>query len=133
METEASRKVVIDYLAAQAAGDRKRLTELLDENVRWCPPGDVAGIGKPQGRENVLSALAEAGARFFDLGTMRVDVQWMIAEGNKVVVRTQNQVVASNGRDYRNEYVWVYTCANGKIVDMEEHTDTQLFKQVVLD
>ena len=35
-------------------------------------------------------------------------------------------------RDASNEYVWVYICRDGKIVEIEEHTDSQRFKEIVL-
>ena len=132
MDTEASRKLVLDYLEAQAAGDGERVAALLDDNVRWTPP-QSAGLGAPTGRDEVLGVMAEAGARFFQMPTMKVDVKWILAEGDKVVLRSHNEVKAANGRDYSNEYVWVYTVANGRIVEIEEHTDTLRFKEIVLD
>ena len=73
-------------VGAQGAGDGAKMVELLDEKVRWTPPAAV-GLGAPEGRDNVLQAMAEAGAKFFDLSTMKVDVKWMLAEGDKVVIR----------------------------------------------
>ncbi len=131
METEASRKLVLDYLAAQGAGDGAKITELLDENVRWTPPA-AAGLGSPTGRNEVLQAMAEAGQKFFDLSTMKVEVKWIVAEGDKVVIRQHATAKAANGKDYENEYVWVYFCRAGKIVEIEEHTDSQRFKEIVL-
>jgi hypothetical protein len=32
-----------------------------------------------------------------------------------------------------NEYIWVFKCADGRIVRMEEHLDTGRFQQIVLD
>jgi ketosteroid isomerase-like protein len=37
-----------------------------------------------------------------------------------------------HGRDYANEYVWVFTCAGGRIVRMDEHNDSLLLHQVLL-
>lgn len=132
MQTEDSRQIVLDYLGAQGAGDGDTITKLLDENVRWTPPA-AAGLGTPTGRDAVLQAMAEAGQKFFDLTTMKVDVKWIVAEGDKVVVRQSATARAANGRDYSNEYVWVYLCRDGRIVEIEEHTDSQRFKEIVLD
>ena len=133
MDTESSRsrKLVLDYLAAQGAGDGAKMMELLDEKVRWTPP-PAAGLGTPTGRDKVLQAMGEAGAKFFDLSTMKAEVKWIVAEGDKVIIRMHNEAKAANGRDYSNEYVWVYICKDGKIVEIEEHTDSQRFKEVVL-
>ena len=62
-----------------------------------------------------------------------LDVLWIVAEGDKVVMRQHMECKATNGRDYANEYVWVYVCRDGKIVEIEEHVDSQTFKQIVLD
>lgn len=131
METEASRKLVLEYLAAQGANDGAKIMELLDENVRWTPPA-AAGLGAPTGRDEVVQAMAEAGQKYFDLSTMKVDVKWIVAEGDKVVIRQHVTAKAANGRDYENEYVWVYFCRAGKIAEIEEHTDSQHFKEIVL-
>ena len=63
---------------------------------------------------------------------MKVDTKWIIAEGDKVVIRQHVEATAVNGRDYGNEYVWVYICREGKIVEMEEHLDSQRFQEIVL-
>lgn len=131
VETEASRELVLDYLNAQGSGDGARMAALLDENVRWSPPA-AAGLGNPKGRDEVLQAMAEAGQRFFDLSTMKSEIKWIVAEGDKVVIRQHNEAKAVNGRDYSNEYVWVYHCRDGKIVEIEEHTDSQRFAEIVL-
>lgn len=131
METEASRKLVLDYLAAQGAGDAAKITELLDENVRWTPPAS-AGIDAPTGRDEVLQTMAQAGQKYFDLPTMKVDVKWIVAEGDKVVIRQRATAKTASGKDYANEYVWVYLCRDGKIVEIEEHTDSQRFNEIVL-
>ena len=132
METEASRKLVLDYQAAQAAGDAAAIQRILADDVEWIPPAS-APVEGARGRDAVLAALAGAGARFFDLPTMKSEVHKIIAEGDTVVIQTRMQCKAVNGRDYSNEYVWVYTCAGGQIVRMQEYADTLRFQQIVLD
>jgi ketosteroid isomerase-like protein len=131
METEASRKLVLDYLAAQGRGDGATMAALLDEKVQWRPPA-AAGLGQPTGRNEVLGAMGAAGVKFFDLSTMKSETKWIVADGDKVVVRQRNEAKATNGKPYSNEYVWVYVCRGGKIVEIEEHTDSQRFKEIVL-
>jgi len=130
--TDETRRIVFEYLGAQGAGDGAKMASLLADDVQWTPPA-AAGLGAPKGRNAVLAALGGAGAKFFDLKTMKVDVKWIVAEGDRVVMRTHNECKAANGRDYSNEYVWVYRVANGQIVEIEEHVDSQRFKEIVLD
>ena len=132
MDTEASRHLVLDYLAAQGRGDTEKIAGLLSDDVIWRPP-QAAGFGTPTGRDAVLEAMAEAGQKFFDLATMQVEIKWILADGDKVVIRQRATAKAANGRDYDNEYVWVYVCHDGQIVEIEEHVDSQKFKEIVLD
>jgi hypothetical protein len=131
VQTEASRKLVLDYMAAQGRGDGATMMALLDEQVCWHPPA-AAGLGKPKGKLAVLQAMAEAGAKFFDLSTMKSETLWIAADGDKVIVRQHNEAKAANGKPYSNEYVWVYVCRDGKIVEIEEHTDSKRFAEIVL-
>ncbi len=132
MDGEASKQVVLDYLAAQGRGDGEKMASLLADDVQWRPPKGIP-LGQPTGREAVLQTMAEAGAKFFDLSTMKVDVQWIIAEGDKVVIRQSATAKAANGRDYENEYVWVYIVRDGRIAEIEEHVDSKRFADIVLD
>ena len=130
MKTEVSRQLVLDYLAAQGRGDGAKLQELLADDVVWQPPGSI--LETFEGRDAVLAGFAKGG-QWFDLATMKVDTRWIVAEGDKVIVRTSNTAKTANGRDYSNEYVWVYLCADGQIVRIEEHTDSLRFKMIALD
>ena len=130
METEASRQIVLDYLSAQGRGDGARIAELLADDVVWRMPAS-SDLGEPTSRAEVLQMMAEVGPRFFDLSTMKVEIKWIVAEGDKVIVRQRSQAKAANGRDYDNEYVWVYICRDGQIAEIEEHVDTKKFSEIV--
>ncbi len=132
MDGETSKKVVLDYLSAQGRGDGEAMAGLLADDVQWRPPRGVP-IGQPTGRDAVLQTMAEAGAKFFDLSTMKVEVKWIIAEGDKVVIRQSATAKAANGNDYENEYVWVYIVRDGRIAEIEEHVDSKRFADIVLD
>lgn len=132
MDGETSKKVVLDYLSAQGRGDGEAMAGLLADDVQWRPPRGVP-IGQPTGRDAVLQTMAEAGAKFFDLSTMKVEVKWIIAEGDKVVIRQSATAKAANGKDYENEYVWVYIVRDGRIAEIEEHVDSKRFADIVLD
>ena len=124
MQTEDSRQLVLDYLKAQASGDGAKMQQLLADDVVWQPPGSI--LETFEGRDAVLAGFARGG-EWFDMATMKIDTRWIAADGDKVIVRTTNTATMANGRDYSNEYVWVYLCAAGQIVRIEEHTDSLHF------
>ena len=77
--------------------------------------------------------MAESGARFFDMASLRMETRKMVADGDTVVILQHLSGKAVNGRDYSNEYVWVFTCAGGRIVRMDEHTDSLRFHRIVME
>jgi ketosteroid isomerase-like protein len=81
----------------------------------------------------VLREMSAAGARFFQVSTAKVETLKIVAEGDTVVVRQRMSCKAVNGRDYCNDYVWIFSCEGGRIVRMEEHTDSLYFQRTVLD
>lgn len=133
METDVSRRLVLDYFQAVASGDNPVLANVLADDVEWIPPPSAPLDGPFRGREIVLEAMHRAGERFFDLASARAQIRKLVAEGDTVVVLYSFCCTASNGRDYANEYVWVFTCAGGRIVRMEEHSDTLRFQRIVID
>lgn len=132
METQASRQLVLDYYRALQS-DPSTLAKILADDVVWSLPRSAPVDGPFRGRDRVLKAMQETGARFFDLAGMQVTTGKIIADGDTVVVLQSLAGRAVNGRDYSNEYVWVFTCANGKIVRMDEHTDTLRFHRIVME
>ena len=133
MKTEESRKLVLDYYSALRSGDPADLEKVLAEDVVWAPPPS-APIGSPfKGRDVVLKEMRASGERFFDLPTLKVDTKKIVADGDTVVVLQSLSGKAANGRTYANEYVWVFTCADGKIVRMDEHNDSHRFHQIVIE
>jgi ketosteroid isomerase-like protein len=132
MQSEESRKLVIEFLTAQGGGDAETMKRLLTDDVEWAPPASV-GLDIGRGPEAVVDALANAGRKFFDMASLKVQVRWIAADGDKVIVRQRMQATAANGRPYDNEYVWVYECRDGRIARIEEHVDSLRFKEIVLD
>lgn len=130
MTTEESRETVLGFLAAQGRGDAEAMRRLAAEDLRWEPPASV--FAPVQGREAVFEAMAKAGAESFDLSTMEVEVDGIVAEGDKVVLLQRMKCRTARGTDYSNVYCWVYTCADGRVVRMQEFTDSQRFRDLVI-
>ncbi len=133
METETSRQLVLDYYQALGSGNPADIEKVLAEDVVWCPPSSAPIDGPFSGRDVVLKAMSESGAQFFDLASLEVQTHKIVADGDTVVVLQSIAGKAVNGRDYSNEYVWVFTCANGKIVRMDEHNDSLRFHRIVME
>lgn len=124
METEATRALVKRFLEARAANDAATIDTLLADDARWLPPPSM-GIGPFHGREKVVKALTGgAVGKIFDVSTIKRDVHKLIAEGDTAVALQRLTATTAKGDAYENEYCWVYTCADGKIVDLIEYVDS---------
>ena len=134
MDTESSRQLVLDYYQALGSGNPAAdLKNVLADDVEWRAPLSSPIDDVYRGRDAVLAAMRESSVRFFDIPTMKVETKKIVADGDTVVVLQSITGKAVNGRDYSNEYVWVFTCANGKIVRMDEHNDSLRFHQIVME
>ncbi|MBW2495784.1 MAG: nuclear transport factor 2 family protein [Deltaproteobacteria bacterium] len=129
MTSEESRKTVLEFLAAREKGDVDAITRLTTEDLRWDPPGpDFEAV---EGRDEVLAFMNQAGAEFFDVATMDVDIHKIIADGDTVAIVQSMRCKTAKGADYSNLYCWVYTCADGRVSRMQEFTDTKRFDEIV--
>ena len=124
MDTAATRSLVQEFLTVRAAGDADAIAALLTDDAVWAMPSSL----RPDpfsGRDAVAKALAGGvSGTMFDPATIRRDVHKMIVEGDTAVVLQRLQAVTRQGKDYGNEYCWVYTCRDGKIARLDEHADT---------
>ena len=132
-ETEISRQLVLEYFKAKRAADDATLARILADDVEWAPPQSAPLEGRPFiGRDAVIAAMDREGSRFFDLETGRAEVRKVVADGDTVVVLYGFACTTRGGREYSNDYVLVFTCADGKIVRVDEHTDTLRFARIAL-
>jgi uncharacterized protein len=124
METEQTRKLIEDYYAAAAAGDRDALAAMLTEDVQW-RPAETVPAEPLQGRRVVSSVVSGRGReRMFDMDTFRLDVHRKLVDGDTAVVLQAISAKTLDGKQYDNEYCWVYTCRDGQIASIVEYVDT---------
>ena len=126
MSTEQTRRLIADYYAALAKGDKARLLELLAPDCEWQPPAS-APIPAMKGAEEIAEALGRTVVKtMFDISKpFSLDVHRTIVDGDVAVVQQRIQATAKpTGKAYDNEYCWVYLCEGGRIARMEEYADT---------
>jgi hypothetical protein len=124
MDTESTRSLVTRFLAARSAGDAAAIASLLADDAVWQLPGS-SSFGPFEGREAVAAALAGGvSGSLFDPATIRRDVHKVVVDGDTAVVLQRLSATTRQGREYVNEYCWVYTCRDGRIARLDEHADT---------
>ena len=133
MSTEATRKTVEAFYSALTTGNRNGVRELLSDDCVWVPPS-TAPIAELTGGEEIAAELGgRVVKRTFDTSKpFALDVRRILADGDVAVVQQRLTATAkATGQPYDNQYCWVYTVRDGKIVHMEEYADTLLASRVM--
>ncbi len=124
METEETRTLVARFLEARAANDAAGIDAVLADDAEWQPPPSM-GLGPFKGRETVVKALTGGAiGKIFDVSTIKREVHKLIADGDTAVALQRLTATTVKGAAYENEYCWVYTCRDGKIVKLDEFVDS---------
>ena len=124
MTTEDTRALIEDFYATLRKGDREHLRDILTEDIEWRMP-DSVDDNIVSGRDAVLGELSgETVKRLFQKGTFRLMIHKIFADGDTAIVQTSTKAVTKAGKDYANEYAWIYTCRDSKICHIREYLDT---------
>jgi uncharacterized protein (TIGR02246 family) len=124
LDTEATRALVQRFVEARANNDSATIAELLTDDAVWYAPASTK-LGPFTGREDVVKALTGGAAgSILDVSTIEREVRALIVDGDRAVVQQRLTATARNGRDYANEYCWVYTCRDDRVQILEEYADT---------
>jgi ketosteroid isomerase-like protein len=130
MDTEETRTLIEEYYATLPTGDREKLASMLTEDVEWRPAESVP-IKPLQGRRPVSSAVSGRGReQIFDMETYKLTVRKKVVDGDTAVVQQAISARTVDGKQYDNEYCWVYTCRDGQIARIVEYVDTRKAAQI---
>lgn len=124
MSTDTTRRTVGQFLAARASGDQDAVIALLSPEVELRPPRST-GFGPFHGPDAVAVALAGAVVgEVLRVDTIERTLHHVLADGDIGVVLNRLEATARTGQPYENEYCFVIRCEDGRIVRIDEFTDT---------
>jgi ketosteroid isomerase-like protein len=130
MNTELNKQVARRFYERFDANDIAGVLDTMAEDSRfWIAgkPGSNGSIGwhtKPE-----MARMFKAMTAQMPRG-LRMTVDALIAEGDKVALEVHSHGELSNGRVYENEYHALITVRDGKIAEVKEYMDTQHVHQV---
>jgi ketosteroid isomerase-like protein len=126
MSIEQNKELVRNFFAAMGRGDRQALAAMLAEDARWViPQAAPAHAGTHIGREHILDIMLGSIPKIFVPGTNRLDIHALIAEGDYVAAPARVTATTPQGRQYDNQYVFIFRMAGGVIAEFHEHLDTR--------
>lgn len=129
---EASKQAIWDYFEKMRTGE-SGTADLFTEDVTWWVPPSLPLAGTYEGREAVVTMMAE-GIHLYDMTTpMQVDVLEMVAEPDRVCVQLVIRARTAKGEDYENHYHFAFRLREGKICAVREYVDTLYAQRKLFD
>ena len=127
--SEANKAVALKFLYAMSEADSAGQGECLTADAITVTKG-FAGVSGTRNRETML-ATVDAFKEIVPTG-FRPTVHRVIAEGDTVMVEWEGDAVLSDGVPYCNQYVFIFTFADGLIKRMDEYFCTVLADRTIL-
>lgn len=124
-DVTANKAVVAEYFRIQEAGDLLACLDLLADDVTWTVPGEweMAGRQDKAGLRRMMEELNQ-----FD-GGLSFDQHSVTAEDDRVVVFTGVAGRLRDGREYRNQIVFIFTVRDSLIRSVVEMPDSAKSRQ----
>ena len=130
MDTKATRALIEQFNDAWVENDAVKIAGLVSDEVVWVLPLGMRPSGREtiEGREEVVSGLTggsgSVAESILKMDTMVRTVHKLVVEGDTAAGFHHMTADLVRGGTYSNEYVWRYTCADGKVIRLDEHVDT---------
>jgi len=121
---ESNKRLVLDFIRLASANHTHEALALLHADATWWVAGDperlkIAGLKNRADTDRLLRGMRKAIP-----GGIRMHVQGLIAQHDKVAVELEGDGVWRNGRRYHNHYHMLFQILDGRIVAVREYMDT---------
>lgn len=128
MSAETNKELVTNFWNAFSKGDIKTAFASMSDEVSWLIPGNLPISGLRKGKAEILN-FARSAAQTFPNG-LKSELRRVYCDGDTVLIEMTNRGKLFNGRDYENEYCFVFEIEAGKIRRVREYVDTQKVKEL---
>ncbi len=124
MTGEQKKELVTRTWAMFGKGDLSGAFANMSDNVSWLVPGDMPGVsGVKRGKKEILDFMKEVSGTF--PAGLQSEIRKVHCDGDTVVVELTNRGKTNKGRNYENEYCFVFELEDGKIRRIREYVDTK--------
>src|ERR1700745_71736 len=123
MSTRDNIRIVKDFLAAIARGDKAGLLALVAEDIEWIIPGkDWPLAGTHHGHAGLVDLL-ETASKAIETST---EPREFVAQGDRVLVVgfARGKIKATN-RTFEDDWIFAITVRDGRLTNIREYVDTQ--------
>ncbi len=129
MGVEENKQLVRDTWGAVSKGDVEGFMARLADDVTWTFFGSHRFAGTFRGKDELVAKL------FTPLGEVladgiKVHIDTLTAEGERVVLEARGEAQTKDGRAYNNSYCIVVTVRDGRVSQVREYLDAELVTRV---
>lgn len=129
---EANKQIAREYFERIAAGDAEGTANLFTEDGAIIVMGKTLLPAETRGREAIRNLMTMLPQMFPETG-LKVIGDIFTAEDDRVAVVGHSEAVHVSGKPYNNQYHFLLTIRDGKIVESREYLDTLLLTNVFFD
>jgi uncharacterized protein len=131
MTAEQNKELVTKTWQAFIKGDVDTALSNMSDEISWVIPGNLQGVsGLKRGKQAIREFGSNVG-RTFPQG-LNSEIRKVHAAGDDtVIVELTNHGKAANGKDYRNEYCFIFELEGGKIRRVREYVDLLTVKETL--
>jgi ketosteroid isomerase-like protein len=127
MSIEANKDFVKRTWQTLLGGDTEKALASFAEDVTWFLTGKLQGVsGLKRGKQAVREFLGGVMQAF--PGGLTSEIKKMYGEGDTVIVELVNRGLSATGKQYENEYCFVFELGSGKIQAIREYVDLEKAK-----
>ena len=126
--TEENKKIAIKFFETLSSGSETYLDFYTDDSIIWTA-GDNA-IGGTRTKQEIIE-FAQGVLDSFPNG-ITFKITGITAENERVAVEVDGEAIHASGLPYNNQYHFLLTIKDGKILELKEYMDTQLAAKVLL-
>jgi len=132
MTAEQNKELVTKTWRAFISGDIDAALANMSDEISWVIPGNLPNVSGLKRGKDAIRTFGKGVGVAFPKG-LNSEIHKVHAAGdNTVVLELTNQGKAANGKDYRNEYCFIFEIENGKIRRVREYVDLLTVKETLL-
>jgi len=127
-DSEINKEVAVRLLDAMNQGDTQAIYDSFAEEGYSITMGNI-----PLSGVYPKAKIVELAGKMLDVFPhgLVFSITGMIAEGNKVAVEAVSEGLHISGTKYSNEYHFLFTLKEGKILSVKEYMDTDIANRVL--
>jgi ketosteroid isomerase-like protein len=126
MSIDQNTSLIHHYLSVVSGVDTSvPIGDFFSEDVVWhVPQSNPDIVPNPRVGHAAVMDLLTSGVGIYQPGSLDIQAQRLVADENHVVAQFTLAAKLANGKNYRNDYVMLFSIDHGKINGVWEYLDT---------